>query len=110
MKVIYEGMKNSKYSVEYWDTNTFKKCYYSNCIFEAIRAKIMFRNIKILYIPPSLNEVFCPHFFWTDGIYEYEFRTDKKMKWYQVFWFEGYVKKHNVGCVRNYIEKRINEI
>ena len=41
--------------------------YYSNCFIEAIKSKIKFGNeIKIIYISPKNNDVFCPHFMWKD--------------------------------------------
>lgn len=36
--------------------------FYSNCLIEAIKAKIKHPiKVKIKYIPARLNEVFCPH-------------------------------------------------
>lgn len=38
------------------------KYFYSNCLIEAIKAKIKHPiKVKIKYIPARLNEVFCPH-------------------------------------------------
>lgn len=43
------------------------KDYYSNCLFEAIKAKFKCgKQVKIIYIPSWKNEVFCPHFMWHD--------------------------------------------
>lgn len=48
--------------------------FYSNCLIEAIKAKIRHPiKIKIKYIPARLNEVFCPHLMWHDGEYTYDF-------------------------------------
>ena len=30
-------------------------------------------KIKVTYIPSKYNEVFCPHFLWSDGEYDYDF-------------------------------------
>ena len=54
--------------------------HYSNCLIEAIKAKIKWgKQIKIIYIPSWKNEVFCPHFMWhdlTDGnLYDFHYYT-----------------------------------
>lgn len=48
--------------------------FYSNCLIEAVKAKVKdWKHIKIIYVSPFDNEVFCPHFFWSDGKYDYDF-------------------------------------
>lgn len=43
------------------------KDFYSNCLLEALKAKLKNPKVKITYISPFANEVFCPHFLWSDG-------------------------------------------
>ena len=50
--------------------------YYSNCIIEAIKAKIKNPNIKLIVCMPWENEVFCPHVMWSDGIFDYDFGNE----------------------------------
>ena len=48
--------------------------YYSNCLIEAMKAKIKHPiKVKIKYIPAYMNEVFCTHVMWHDGEYTYDF-------------------------------------
>ena len=41
--------------------------YYSNCLIEAIKAKIKWgKQIQLIYIPARKNDVYCPHMMWHD--------------------------------------------
>ncbi len=43
------------------------KGYYSNCLIEAIKAKIKWgKEIRIIRIPIRKNDILCPHFMWHD--------------------------------------------
>ena len=58
--------------------------YYSNCLIEAIKAKIKWKSqIKIIYIPPNKNDVFCPHFMWHDLV------DDNIKDFHNVTWSKG---------------------
>ena len=68
--------------------------FYSNCLIEAIKAKIRHPiKIKIKYIPARLNEVFCPHLMWHDGEYTYDFWACGHLKPYQILWHKGKIRK-----------------
>ena len=68
--------------------------YYSNCLVEAIKYKLKdWKNVRITYIPASYNEVYCPHFMWSDGKNDYDFGVDRKLKWYEKLWFKGEIRK-----------------
>ena len=72
--------------------------YYSNCLVEAIKYKLKdWKNVKIIYIPASYNEVYCPHFMWSDGKNDYDFEASRYLKWYERLWFKGEVKKRELG-------------
>ena len=74
------------------------KPFYSNCFREAVRAKLKnWKNVKIQFAPPWVNEVFCPHFLWTDGKYDYDFGVNKVIKWYQIFCFKGTIRRRRLG-------------
>ena len=67
------------------------KDYYSNCLFETIKAKIKWgKRVKIIYIPSWKNEVFCPHFMWhdltTDTIKDFHAEHGYVEKWYNLFY------------------------
>ena len=71
--------------------------YYSNCLFEAIKAKIKWgKRVKIIYIPSWKNEVFCPHFMWhdlaTDTIKDFHAEHGYIEKWYNLFLFKGHIR------------------
>lgn len=72
--------------------------YYSNCIIEGIKAKIK-KRVKLLWVSPFDNEVFCPHLFWTDGEYEYDFwaTSDTRLRWYQLLWHKGIIRVNEMG-------------
>ena len=81
--------------------------YYSNCIIEAIKAKIRHPfKIKILWVSPVINEVFCPHVMWTDGEKEYDFWATKNglLKWYEIILHKGKIRKLDVGYYSKYVE------
>lgn len=55
------------------------KDYYSNCLIEAIKAKLKdWKHIKITYVSPFDNEVFYPHILWSDRKYDYDFGNEGK--------------------------------
>lgn len=77
--------------------------YYSNCLIEAIKAKLKnWKQIKITYVSPFDNEVFCPHFLWSDGEYDYDFGICKKLKWYEKIYFKGNIRRRELGYNERY--------
>ena len=42
-------------------------------------------------------ECYCPHFLWSDGKNDYDFGTERYLKWYERLWFKGEVRKRNLG-------------
>jgi hypothetical protein len=74
-----------------------KEEYYSNCLIEALKAKIKWgKQVKIIYIPSWKNEVFCPHFMWhdltNDTIKDFHAEYGYVEKWYNLFWFKGHIR------------------
>lgn len=74
--------------------------FYSNCLIEAIRAKIKNPKIRLMYMPAFLNEVPCFHIMWMDGDYEYDFWHNGPLKWYQWFWHTGIIRRKRLGYYR----------
>lgn len=73
--------------------------FYSNCLFEAIKAKVKDpKNVKIHITFPiertSIRSPF-PHFWWSVGEKAYNFVTLKDRS-YQVFLFKGRIEKSTV--------------
>ena len=81
--------------------------YYSNCLLEAVKAKIKNPKIKITVVMPWDNEVFCPHILWSDGINDYDFGNEGKGNQGIKNWtlHKGHIRKRNLGFNERY--KRI---
>ena len=88
------------------------KTFYSNCLFEAIKAKMNNFNVKITYIPPKYSESyrFIPHFMWSDGVNDYDFMYDEGeyVKWYKILKFKGKIVKHDLGENDRYLKLMVN--
>lgn len=81
------------------------KDYYSNCLIEAIKAKLKdWNNIKITYVSPFDNEVFCPHILWSDGEYDYDFGNEGKGDQGILNWtlHKGHIRKRGLGFNQKY--------
>ena len=72
------------------------KEYYSNCLFEAIKAKIKYGDqIKLIFIPSWENDVNCPHMMWHDLADDNmkDFNSDGYIeKWWNLFLFKGHIR------------------
>ena len=86
-----------------------KKERYSNCLFEAIRAKIKYgKNVKIIHIKPDGKEYTSHHWLWHNKI------DNTICDWYQeyglVHWYDWIFHKGHIR-VRNYsaYERLINK-
>lgn len=71
--------------------------YYSNCLIEALKAKIKWgKQIRIIYISARKNEVFCPHLMWHDlannTIKDFHAEYGYIERWYNIFLFKGYIR------------------
>lgn len=74
--------------------------FYSNCFIEAIKAKIKNpHKVRIMYVPAHLNDIFCPHFMWTDGEHMYDFGALRRIKRREVFWFEGTIRRVHINSI-----------
>ena len=87
--------------------------YYSNCVIEALKAKIKDpKKIKIYFCKPRITEnkhfqMF--HFMWSDGKADYDFSDlhDGEMPWYQDFIFKGAIRKFDLGFAKRYTEMKV---
>lgn len=87
------------------------KEYRSNCMIEAIKAKIRNPKVKIYFCKPRITEngrfqMF--HFMWTDGKADYDFSdlNDGEMPWYKDFIFKGVIRKFELGFAEKYTRYR----
>lgn len=75
--------------------------FYSNCFFEAIKAKLKNPNkVKLTIVPKG--EAGVPHFLWSDGEYDYDFGVEKYLEWWQIPLFKGCIRRRNLGFNENY--------
>lgn len=79
--------------------------YYSNCLIEAIKAKLKdWKHIRITFVSPFDNEVFCPHILWSDGKYDYDFGNegvgDQGIKNWTLH--RGHIRKRQLGFNQRY--------
>ena len=75
--------------------------FYSNCFFEAIKAKIRHPiKVKITLVPQS--EAGCPHFLWSDGLYDYDFGIERHLTGFHIFLFRGYIRRRGLGFNEKY--------
>lgn len=91
--------------------NFITNFYYSNCLIEALKAKIKNKSIKIYYCKPSLKKHQMAHFMWTDGIQDYDF-SDKEsdhLSWYNCLWFKGAIRSFPLGFAKKYSQLRNNQ-
>lgn len=91
-----------------WIDDKHSEMFYSNCFIEMLKHKVKnWKNVKVTCIPPRYNEVFCPHFLWSDGEYDYDFGTKRYLKWYEVFWFQGCIRRRELGWNERWKSYRI---
>ena len=79
------------------DIMNSKKEWYSNCLIEAIKAKIKWgKEVKIIHIPARKNENYCPHFMWYDtldgNIKDFTAGHGYTEKWWNFFIFKGHIR------------------
>ncbi|MGN0729048.1 hypothetical protein [Treponema sp.] len=74
--------------------------FYSNCLFEAVRAKIKdWKNIKIMFIPKKYNDSGSFHFMWanvkTDESFDFKAETNVTNPFKKVL-FKGYIPRKSI--------------
>lgn len=86
--------------------------YYSNCFFEAIKAKLRnWKEVKIYFCKPRItpNGNFqMPHFMWEDTNNSFDFSDDEygNLPWYKCFWFKGRIRRFKRGFALKYSRTR----
>lgn len=99
-----------------------KKCYcivskeyYSNCMIEAVRAKLHNPAVKIYFCKPRITEngnfQMC-HFMWSDGKADYDFSDleENGLPPYRHLLFKGVVRKFELGFAEKYAKYRNSAI
>ena len=86
--------------------------YSSNCLFEAIKAKIKNpSNVTIYFCKQRITEngnFQWLHFMWSDQNYGYDFSNNEEteLPWYRTFWYKGRIRQFNKSFVRRYSDYR----
>lgn len=78
------------------------KEFYSNCLIQALKHKFKNKDVVITFIHPKYKGGLTPHYLWSDGVNDYDFGVDHKLKWYQVFYFKGRIRKRPLGWNEQY--------
>lgn len=86
-----------------------KNIYWSNCLIEAIRAKVKnSKEIKIIHLPARDNEIYCVHFMWHDlrdnMIYDFHSINDHDY-WWNFILFKGYIRKRPYKIWERWLSK-----
>lgn len=91
--------------------NIVSEEYTSNCMIEAIKAKLKNPNrVKIYFCKPVLNKGHFQnrHFMWSDGEKDYDFSDleDNPLPLYRTFVFKGVIRQFELGFAKSYSEYR----
>ena len=79
--------------------------FVSNCLIEAIKAKLKdWKHVKLTFVSPFHNEVFCPHILWSDGKYDYDFGNEGKGDQGILNWtlHKGHIIRRGLGFNQKY--------
>jgi hypothetical protein len=79
----------------------------SNCLFEALKAKIKNPEVKIHFISPSLNNGRI-HFYWIDDEAVWQFTHKQPVK--IPLFFEGRTRRHNAYCFEGKMFQKMKEL
>ena len=87
------------------------KKYISNCMIEALKAKLKNRNVTIYFCKPRITEngnFQFMHFMWSDGIYDYDFSDlgYEERKPIQDLMFKGVIRRFKHGFAERYSKYR----
>lgn len=86
------------------------KEYWSNCMIEALKAKIRNPRVKIYFCRPRIiNHHFqIFHFMWSDGKADYDFSDlgEGNLQLYRSLLFKGVVRKFELGFAEKYTKYR----
>lgn len=76
--------------------NYVKGPFYSNCLLEALKAKIRHPlKVKLTFVKQS--EAGTLHVMWSDGEFDYDFGTPDYLEGIQILWFSGHIRKRRLG-------------
>lgn len=87
------------------------KEYTSNCMIEALKAKLRNPKIKIYFCKPRKTEngrFQAFHFMWSDGKADYDFSDfeENGLPLYRNLFFKGAIRKFELGFAKRYSQYR----
>lgn len=94
------------------DFSYITETYSSNCLFEAIKAKIKNpSNVTIYFCKPRITEngnFQWLHFEWTDQNFSFDFSDngETELPWYRTFWYKGRIRQFNKDFAKRYSDYR----
>ena len=87
-----------------------KTTRFSNCLFEAVRAKIRYgKRVKIIHIKPKDNDANCHHWMWHDP------KENTVCDWYQEYalkhWWDwvlhkGYIRVRPYSAYERWLKQK----
>ncbi len=79
---------------------------YSNCLIEAIKAKIKnWSEVEIHKIPAKFENQIFPHFWWSEGEKAFDFKCDNPKTKLQVLFFKGHIRESKKYIYENNVNK-----
>lgn len=93
--------------VKHYFNHFYSKCFYSNCLFECLKAKILNFNGTVIIV---IRHNIFPHFMWVSigSGYISDFHSRNKLKWYQLLLYKGYIRHTDLQVWFDYRNK-VNE-
>lgn len=87
-----------------------EKQWYSNCLIEAVKAKIRDpKYVKIIHIKAKDNEVYCPHYMWVDSrdnnIYDFHCKPYIE-HWWNEYLFKGFIRVRPYKVYERWLKTR----
>ena len=75
--------------------------FYSNCLIEALKAKLHDRRVKMYRFHKSDNVVYCPHIMWSDGEYDYDFGIEQHIPLLAAWTIhKGHIRRYRLGTIQ----------
>lgn len=94
------------------DCEIISKLYYSNCLIEAIRAKIKNPKVRLYFCLPyrmPSGQIRSSHVVWDDGKFSYDFSDQNWSdtgKFWQYFWYKGCIRRWSLDFAKSFSIRR----
>lgn len=90
--------------------NTISNDYYSNCLIEALRAKIRGCGVKLYFCKPQMsnNHFQMFHIMWSDGTADYDFSDSEEsdLPFWKTLLYKGHIRQFDLGFAERYSRQR----